>query len=223
MRSMSAARDRDEQGRPRSARPRDALGRPLPREAAGSSPELEPDYVSPMQTLDRAQEMLDTGRPFHAHEVLEAAWKAAPDEQRDLWQGLAQLAVGMTHAARGNPAGAVALLSRGIERLSRCPSPAPWNIDIPGLQRWAVESSEALQDATGITLRSPRLCTSDAAARLLRWEEYGGTWRVTARTEDELTLTLCRCDGGEEADQWTSTDAHLLRLVGSRTSSDQTL
>ena len=34
------------------------------------------------------------GRPFHAHEVLEASWKAAPPAERDLWQGLAQLAVG---------------------------------------------------------------------------------------------------------------------------------
>jgi hypothetical protein len=40
--------------------------------------------------------------PFAAHEVLEARWKAGPDEERDLWQGLAQICVGLTHAARGN-------------------------------------------------------------------------------------------------------------------------
>lgn len=174
MRSMSSARDRDEQGRPRSARPRDALGRPLPRAAEGSSPEPEYEFVSPQETLDRAQELLDLGRPFHAHEVLEAAWKAGPDEQRDLWKGLTQLAVGMTHAARGNPAGALALLSRAIEGLNRCPSPAPWNIDVLGLLRWAAESSEALQDAPGVALRSPRLCISDAAARLRRWRNTAG-------------------------------------------------
>jgi hypothetical protein len=60
-----------------------------------------------------ADEMLAAGRPFHAHEVLEASWKAAPPEERDFWQGLAQLAVGLTHARRGNARGAVALLRRG--------------------------------------------------------------------------------------------------------------
>ena len=40
--------------------------------------------------------------PFHAHEALEAMWKCSPANERDLWQGLAQLAVGATHAARGN-------------------------------------------------------------------------------------------------------------------------
>ena len=61
--------------------------------------------------------MLDEGRPFHAHEVLEASWKAAPAEERDFWQGLAQLAVGLTHARRGNPAGAVTLLRRAAARI----------------------------------------------------------------------------------------------------------
>jgi predicted metal-dependent hydrolase len=57
------------------------------------------------------------GRPFSAHEVLEARWKAGPDEERDLWQGLAQICVGLTHAARGNRVGAARLLERGAGRL----------------------------------------------------------------------------------------------------------
>nr|WP_246224112.1 DUF309 domain-containing protein [Pseudarthrobacter psychrotolerans] len=44
---------------------------------------------------------MDAGRPFAAHEVLEARWKAGPAEERNLWQGLAQICVGLTHAARG--------------------------------------------------------------------------------------------------------------------------
>ncbi|WP_261993079.1 DUF309 domain-containing protein, partial [Streptomyces sp. adm13(2018)] len=43
--------------------------------------------------------LLDAGMPFHAHEVFEDAWKSGPASERDLWQGLAQLAVGLTHAA----------------------------------------------------------------------------------------------------------------------------
>ena len=57
------------------------------------------------------------GRPFSAHEVLEARWKACPAEERELWQGLAQLCVGLTHAARGNTVGAHRLVERGAGRL----------------------------------------------------------------------------------------------------------
>jgi predicted metal-dependent hydrolase len=57
------------------------------------------------------------GRPFAAHEVLEARWKAGPDEERGLWQGLAQVCVGLTHAARGNSIGAARLLERGAARV----------------------------------------------------------------------------------------------------------
>jgi len=72
------------------------------------------DLVMPADdAVTLAQQLIDEGRPFHAHEVLEAAWKAAPRDQRDLWKGLAQIAVGLTHARRGNSHGAVALLRRG--------------------------------------------------------------------------------------------------------------
>ena len=69
--------------------------------------------LPPDEALREAQRLLDGGFPFHAHEVLEGAWKAAPSEERALWQGLAQLAVGLTHEQRGNPRGAVSLLRRG--------------------------------------------------------------------------------------------------------------
>jgi uncharacterized protein len=69
--------------------------------------------LTPAEAVQLAQRLIDEGRPFHAHEVLEAVWKASPSAQRDLWQGLAQIAVGLTHARRGNGRGAVALLRRG--------------------------------------------------------------------------------------------------------------
>jgi uncharacterized protein len=117
--SPAGARDRDPAGRPRNARPRDGLGRPLPRGSAGGEPRVPDDLVlPPRESLDLAQQLLDEGRPFHAHEVLEASWKAAPPGERDFWQGLAQLAVGLTHARRGNGRGAVTLLRRGAARIS---------------------------------------------------------------------------------------------------------
>lgn len=113
---MTDRRDRDAAGRPRQERPRDALGRPLPYGSAGVEPVPE-DPLPPWETLDRARELVRDGRPFSAHEVLEARWKAGPDEERDLWQGLAQVCVGLTHEARGNAAGSATLLERGLGHL----------------------------------------------------------------------------------------------------------
>lgn len=109
-------RDRDTAGRPRQARPRDELGRPLPYGAIGVEPVSEAP-LPPRETITEARRLLDDGRPFSAHEVLEARWKAAPDIERPLWQGLAQLCVGLTHRARGNAQGAAKLLDRGSTHL----------------------------------------------------------------------------------------------------------
>jgi predicted metal-dependent hydrolase len=112
-------RDRDAAGRARNARPRDGLGRPLPFEQAGAAvPTMPDDLVLDGWAAARlGDELLRAGRPFHAHEVFEASWKSGPPAERELWQGLAQLAVGLTHANRGNARGAVTLLRRGAARV----------------------------------------------------------------------------------------------------------
>jgi len=133
---MAVGRERDEQGRARNARPRDALGRPLPRGAEGV-PRIPDDLVlEPLPSLAEAQRLLDAGMPFHAHEILEATWKAAPPAERDLWQGLAQLAVGYTHLLRGNPAGATTLLQRARRRTGGYAADPPYGIDVAGLLGW---------------------------------------------------------------------------------------
>lgn len=144
-RGAPADRDRDGAGRARSERPRDGLGRPLPRGSAGVARQPEGVVRSPDQTLIEAQRLLDDGLPFHAHEVLEDAWKAAPEAQRALWKGLAQLAVGATHAARGNLTGAVALLSRGADHIEPYRDEPPYGIDITGLLRWARDHATGLE------------------------------------------------------------------------------
>ena len=115
---MTDDRDRDDSGRPRQARPRDALGRPLPYGSAGVEPVSE-EPLPPAETLVKARSLVEAGRPFAAHEVLEARWKAGPADERDLWQGLAQICVALTHAARGNSVGALRLFERGAERLDQ--------------------------------------------------------------------------------------------------------
>ena len=111
-----ASRDRDLDGRPRQSRPRDALGRPLPYGAVGVPP-IPEDALPPREAVAEAQRLLAAGQPFAAHEVFEARWKAAPPAERDLWQGLAQLCVGITHARRGNLVGGRRLVQRGADRL----------------------------------------------------------------------------------------------------------
>ena len=112
--TAGGARDRDTVGRARNARPRDELGRPLPRSAAQDVPRVPDDLViTPAEAAELGGRLLAEGRPFHAHEVFEAAWKSTPGPERELWRGLAQIAVGLTHARRGNARGAVGLLRRG--------------------------------------------------------------------------------------------------------------
>lgn len=136
-------RDRDEQGRARSARPRDELGRPLPYGAAGYPRGPEGVERTAEQTLDEAQQLFDAGRPFHAHEVFEDAWKAAGDAaDADLWKGLAQLAVGCTHRLRGNLAGAERLLRRAAEALAPYADAPPHHINVAELRAWATDGAD---------------------------------------------------------------------------------
>jgi uncharacterized protein len=157
---MSDMRDRDQTGRARNARPRDAYGRPLPRGTEGEE-RVPDDYAAaPAEALAEAQRLLDADRPFHAHEVLEAVWKAGPETERDLWQGLAQLAVGFTHVRRGNAAGAQALLRRAADRIAPYGS-APYGIEAAALARHARDLADRIA-ARGVTAVSDR----DLAPRL---------------------------------------------------------
>jgi uncharacterized protein len=67
--------------------------------------------LPPLDTIAAAHELLTEGRPFSAHKVY-ACWKAGPIAERELWQGLAQLCVRITHAERGNRIGARHFIGR---------------------------------------------------------------------------------------------------------------
>ena len=139
-------RDRDASGRAQQARPRDALGRPLPYGSVGVEP-VSDEPLPPLDTIAAATRLLQQGRPFSAHEVFEARWKACPDAERDLWQGLAQLCVAITHARRGNRSGARRLADRGAGRLrdyARSNGPQ-YGLD---LQEWASSAQAAVETAT---------------------------------------------------------------------------
>jgi hypothetical protein len=164
-----AARDRDPSGRARNARRRDELGRPLPRTAPASEtapgdqdvPRIPDDLaVTPAEAAELGGRLLAEGHPFHAHEVFETAWKSTPAPERELWRGLAQIAVGLTHARRGNAGGAAALLRRGAGHVRSHPA------------------NEAGVDAGGVAARAEEI-----AARIDR----DG---LAALPESELRLSL---------------------------------
>lgn len=145
-------RDRDASGRPHNARPRDALGRPLARDADAQTP-VDAPALAPIEALQEAQRLLDSGHAFAAHEVLEAVWKATEGPERALWRGLAQLAVGLTHRARGNEAGAHSLLLRGADSLASITG-TPWEVHVNELRAWATAAS------TDPAVPMPRLSSS---------------------------------------------------------------
>jgi predicted metal-dependent hydrolase len=129
----------------------------LPREAAGVERVPEDLVLAPLDSLAEAQRLLDDGRPFHAHEVLEGTWKAAPAEERDLWQGLAQLAVGLTHLARGNPVGAATLLRRGAAYLAPYADSPPYDVDVAALVAFARQTADELDAGSTPSMAAPPL------------------------------------------------------------------
>lgn len=128
---------------------RDALGRPVP-DGSPAAVAPVPDAVrSTAEALDLAQSLLDEDRAFFAHEVLEAKWKICPSTERDYWQGLAQLCVGVTHLQRGNVYGAITLLRRGAGHLTG------------RLSSWALDTADHLESGD---LTLPQLRLRDSAA-----------------------------------------------------------
>ncbi|WP_267715424.1 DUF309 domain-containing protein [Streptomyces sp. CoH17] len=159
-----AGRDRDDAGRARNARPRDGLGRPLPYGSDGVPRQPEGVVRAPAETVAEAQRLLDEGKPFHAHEVFEDAWKSGPDKERELWRGLAQLAVGLTHAARGNVTGGARLLRRGAGAVTEWAASGsgrqrPYGMDLGAVAGWARELAGEVEGGGSVdaAARAPRL------------------------------------------------------------------
>ena len=61
--------------------------------------------------------MIQAGEYFAAHEELEDAWRAAPTEERDFFQGLVHVAVAWYQAGRGRRIGTERQLEKAVRRL----------------------------------------------------------------------------------------------------------
>jgi predicted metal-dependent hydrolase len=82
---------------------------------AGRTPPL--DATEADRLFRRGVALFNGVRYWHAHEAWETLWRAAPDEERDFYQGLIQVAAGLLHLQRRNLRGARNKLAEGLEKL----------------------------------------------------------------------------------------------------------
>jgi len=80
----------------------------------------------------RGLEEIRAGRYFEAHEELEEAWRAAPAEERDFFQGLVHVAVAWYQAGRGRPIATGRQLEKATRRLAPF-APSHRGVDVEGV------------------------------------------------------------------------------------------
>ncbi|TML04921.1 MAG: DUF309 domain-containing protein [Actinobacteria bacterium] len=68
--------------------------------------------------FERGVELIRAGEYFAAHEELEEAWRAAPQDERDFLQGLVHVAVAWYQAGRGRRIGTERQLAKALRRLT---------------------------------------------------------------------------------------------------------
>jgi hypothetical protein len=95
----------------------EAPSAPTPDLPRGRTPPLPEDEAR--ATFERGIALFNGVRYWHAHEAWETLWRAAPDEERDFYQGLILLAAGLLHLQRRNVRGARNKLTEGVEKLRR--------------------------------------------------------------------------------------------------------
>ena len=83
-------------------------------------------------SFKRGLQEIRAGRYFEAHEELEDAWRAAPPEEREFFQGLVHVAVAWYQAGRGRPVATERQLEKAARRLGPF-APAHRGVDVAGV------------------------------------------------------------------------------------------
>jgi predicted metal-dependent hydrolase len=91
--------------------------------------------------------LFNQGRFFDAHEVLEDVWRAAPQDEKKIWQGLIQVAVALHHYSTGNRVGMRSVLVRAMKNLGAHPRDF-YGIQVPGLLKSLTQWLEAFDSET---------------------------------------------------------------------------
>lgn len=89
-----------------------------------------------------ALELVRAGDGFAAHEQVEELWRAAPDAERDLYQGLVHVAVATYQESRGNAVGRRRQLEKAARRLGPY-APSYEGLDVAALLDWCAASLAA--------------------------------------------------------------------------------
>jgi uncharacterized protein len=103
----------------------------------------------------RGVDEIRAGRYFEAHEELEEAWRAAPPEERDFFQGLVHVAVAWYQAGRGRPVATGRQLEKATRRLAPF-TPAHRGIDVAGVLSQVAAAQERVAEGS-LGLDPPRL------------------------------------------------------------------
>ncbi|MGH2489383.1 MAG: DUF309 domain-containing protein [Candidatus Limnocylindria bacterium] len=85
--------------------------------ARGRTPPLKPGEAE--RLFREGIALFNGARYWHAHEAWETLWRAAPEDERDFYQGLIKFAAGFLHLSRRNRRGARNKLGEGIAHLRR--------------------------------------------------------------------------------------------------------
>ena len=103
----------------------------------------------------RGLEEIRAGRYFEAHEELETAWRAAPAEERDFYQGLVHVAVAWYQAGRDRPIASASQLDKAARRLARF-APEHRGVDVAGVLA-QVEAAQARVAQGSLELDPPEV------------------------------------------------------------------
>jgi len=123
-----------------------------------SSPALS---AEPTSRFLAGAELIRRGEYFAAHEELELAWRAAPRDERDFFQGLVHVAVAWYQAGRGRQIGTERQLAKAIRRLTPY-APAHRGLDLDSLlaqvkDALEIAQAERLEEAVRIDLHPVEL------------------------------------------------------------------
>ena len=108
-----------------------------------------------MSELETGLELIRHGQYFAAHEELEDAWRAAPPQERDFYQGLVHVAVAWYQAGRGNRVGCERQLEKAARRLEPY-TPDHRGVAVASLLQ-QVEAAAAIVAGGSLELPAPRL------------------------------------------------------------------
>ena len=93
--------------------------------------------------LQRGLELMRRGEFFEAHEELELAWRGAPADERDFFQGLVHVTVAWYQAGRGRPVACASQLGKAQRRLAAF-SPEHRGVDVASLLAQVGAAAEAV-------------------------------------------------------------------------------